>query len=471
MRRRNSYNRRNKRGSKSMMIILLGLLLGAGAYLMTAKEFERIDPVIKVADHLYWNRKDPLLIPISDDTALKSYQVHVSDGVNSVMTTNEVILEDNQKERVVRVEYPKKAVNGVMLNPKSTNFKITVSVQDRSNWGFFQGNKVTKDIMVDIDYKRPQINVLSNSYSVTQGGSGLVVFQVKDEALKHFYLEAGGRKFRASPYKEVGTFASLVAWPFNQDDFSARVVAEDMAGNKRVVNVPFFIRPRNYKVSWIRAKDKFIDGKISDLADSEPEYALIKDRIAKLKAINEDMRKANEDVIHELSMKVSTDMIDSWKIKPFYPLKNGAKVASYGDHRHYYYGDKSNEVSQSYHVGLDMASTKMAKIISSNSGTVVFSDFNGIYGNMPMIDHGMGLYTLYGHCSNIMVQEGDEIAAGTAIAQTGMTGLALGDHLHFGILVQGIEVRPEEWMDKKWINDNINKIFKEADKIIEGVDE
>ncbi|RUM74043.1 MAG: M23 family peptidase, partial [Sulfurovum sp.] len=80
-------------------------------------------------------------------------------------------------------------------------------------------------------------------------------------------------------------------------------------------------------------------------------------------------------------------------------------------------------------------------------------------------------YTLYGHCSNIMVQEGDEIAAGTAIAQTGMTGLALGDHLHFGILVQGIEVRPEEWMDKKWINDNINKVFKEADKIINGVDE
>lgn len=88
-----------------------------------------------------------------------------------------------------------------------------------------------------------------------------------------------------------------------------------------------------------------------------------------------------------------------------------------------------------------------------------------------MIDHGMGLFSLYGHCSNIMVQEGDEISAGTAIAQTGVSGLALGDHLHFGVLVQGIEVRPEEWMDKKWINDNIDKIFKEADKIIEGVDE
>ena len=470
-RRSNSYSNRNKSGSKSMMIIILGLILGAGAYLMTAKEFERVNPVIKASNQLYWNRKDPLLIAISDDTALKSYEVQVSDGVNSITTTKEVILEANQKERIVRVEYPKKAVNGTMLDPKSTKFKITISVQDRSNWSFFQGNRVTKELMVDIDYKRPQINILANSYSVTQGGSGLIIFQVKDEAMKHFYLEAGGRKFKASPYKEVGTFAALVAWPFNQNDFSARVVAEDMAGNRRVVNVPFFIRPKNYKVSWIRAKDKFIDGKISDLADSEPEYALIKDRVAKLKAINEDMRKSNEDIIHDLSMKISDELLDSWTVKPFYPLRNGAKVASYGDHRHYYYEDKSNEISQSYHVGLDMASTKMAKIISSNLGTVVYSDYNGIYGNMPMIDHGMGLYTLYGHCSNIMVQEGDEVAAGTAIAQTGMSGLALGDHLHFGILVQGVEVRPEEWMDKKWINDNIDKIFKEADKIIEGSDE
>jgi murein DD-endopeptidase MepM/ murein hydrolase activator NlpD len=79
----------------------------------------------------------------------------------------------------------------------------------------------------------------------------------------------------------------------------------------------------------------------------------------------------------------------------------------------------------------------------------------------------MGLYTIYGHCSTILVPRDTEIDAGTPIAKTGMTGLALGDHLHFGVLVQGIEVRPEEWMDKKWIHNNIEKIFEEADKIID----
>jgi len=101
-------------------------------------------------------------------------------------------------------------------------------------------------------------------------------------------------------------------------------------------------------------------------------------------------------------------MIDSWKIRKFYPLKNGKKVASFGDHRYYYYGDKENVVSESYHVGYDLASTKMADVIASNPGRVVFAGENGIYGNMPLIDHGLGLYTLYGHCSHpvysIMVQ-------------------------------------------------------------------
>ena len=85
-----------------------------------------------------------------------------------------------------------------------------------------------------------------------------------------------------------------------------------------------------------------------------------------------------------------------------------------------------------------------------------------------MINHGLGLYTLYGHCSNIFEQKGDEIGADFTISQTGKSGLELGDHLHFGVLVQGVEVRREERMDKKWIRDKVDKVFKEADKIIDA---
>ena len=85
---------------------------------------------------------------------------------------------------------------------------------------------------------------------------------------------------------------------------------------------------------------------------------------------------------------------------------------------------------------------------------------------MPLLDHGFGLYTLYGHCSSILVKEGQKVNAGEVIAKTGRSGLALGDHVHFGVVVQGVEVYPLEWMKKNWIREHITDIFNKADKII-----
>jgi len=465
MRRRRTYGRR--KSSNSLGIIILGLLIGAGAYIFTSQGFERNVPMVKSDDFIYWNRKDPLKIKIADDGGLKSYRVQVSDGTNKMIVANEVINE-NVQEKILNIIYPKKVIDGVRLDPRAKKLQIIVEVTDKSNWNFFQGNSSIKVMNVEIDYKRPDINILSNSYSVTRGGVGLVVFQVKDKGLKSFYVEAGGNRFKAQPYKESGYYATLLVWPYNKENFIANIVAEDKAGNKRISNIPFYLLSRKYRTSWMQAKDKFIDGKISDLIASDPDYSMIENRLEKLKTINETMRLKNEKLIFSLSTKISDEILDNWKIKKFYPLRNAAKVASFGDDRHYYYENKENEVSRSQHVGLDLASTKMAKVITSNAGTVVYADYNGIYGNMPMIDHGLGLYTLYGHCSNIFVKAGDKVGEGFAIAQTGRSGLALGDHLHFGILVQGIEVRPEEWMDRKWIRDNIEKVFAIADKIIEG---
>jgi len=157
-------------------------------------------------------------------------------------------------------------------------------------------------------------------------------------------------------------------------------------------------------------------------------------------------------------------MISNFSIKPFYPLKNAAKVASFGDHRKYFY--KKKKVSESYHLGLDLASVKMGEIKTQNYGMTVFAEENGIYGNLPIIHHGMGLYTIYGHCSSLRVVTGDAVKPNDNVANTGKSGYAMGDHLHFGVLVQGVEVRPEEWMDKDWIRLNITEVMKNAKKLI-----
>ncbi len=453
--------RAKKSGSKILSILFLIAVLAGAGYVYTAPEFERVVPTIKSEQNVWWNRKDPLKVQLSDNEGLKSFELVLSDGQKSLMV-GQGTFEEKTKEKTLLVNYPKSKV----LDPKAKQLKLKVLVNDSSNWNLFEGNKNETVIDINVDYTKPNVNVLANSRMINQGGSALVVFQAEDENLDTLYIEANGNKFKSQPYKKEGYYAALIAWPFTQDTFSAKIVATDFAGNIRMTEIPFYHKNPKYKRSQIRASDKFIDGKITDLASSDPEYANIDDKLQKLKAINETMRLKNEDLIHALSKNVSNVMLDSWKIKKFYPLKNGAKVASYGDHRFYFYESKDNVVSESYHVGYDLASTKMAEIKTSNAGKVVYVDENGIYGNMPMIDHGLGFYSLYGHCSQVLVEDGEEVSRGQVIAKTGMTGLALGDHLHFGLVIQGVEVRPIEWFDGKWIKKFITNVFQEADKII-----
>jgi murein DD-endopeptidase MepM/ murein hydrolase activator NlpD len=64
------------------------------------------------------------------------------------------------------------------------------------------------------------------------------------------------------------------------------------------------------------------------------------------------------------------------------------------------------------------------------------------------------------------VKKGDIVRRGMVIARTGATGAVFGDHLHFGVYIQGIAVQPLEWMDQHWINTNIIKVIKDARRMI-----
>lgn len=442
---------------KFITILLLLLFVGGGVFIYFSPQFERVAPKIDVADTIYWNTNDPIAIAVKDNMALKSFKLIMSDSKTQVVLSQGGFAP-NSRNKNINALYPKGA-----LDLKAKNLKLKIVVTDTSYWNFFRGNEVTKIVDINVDTKKPYIELLSNSYSITQGGSAFVVFKANDENLEGVYIDIGAKQFKATPYKKEGYYAALIAWPFLQQDFSAHVTALDKAKNVSQAHIPFYTKSKQYDVSWIKASDSFLDGKIAQLASQSQEADAIKDRIDRFRFVNEKMRITNEKLIAQKTSGVDQKIIDKWSIKPFYPLKNGAKVASFGDTRHYYYDPRTKEeISLSYHVGIDLASISNAPIVSTNAGKVVFAGDNGIYGNMPVIDHGMGLYTIYGHCNEIRVNEGKEFPADAVIATTGMSGLALGDHLHFGVLVQGVEVRPEEWMDQNWIKLNIDDVFKKA---------
>src|SRR5262249_44541322 len=79
----------------------------------------------------------------------------------------------------------------------------------------------------------------------------------------------------------------------------------------------------------------------------------------------------------------------------------------------------------------------------------------GIYGNTVILDHGLGVFSLYGHLSSIAVQVGERVKTAQSLGQTGETGLAGGDHLHFSIMLHGGPFGPVQWGDPHWLHDPV----------------
>lgn len=453
--------RRKNNNSSFVVLFIMILILGGGLYIYFSSTFERDKPVITLENNNgYWNLKQPLKIDIADNSGVKSYKVIMKNSEGDTTLAYEQLL------------VPKKSISLDIKPPrgaymmKDKELKIIVQAQDISKWNFLKGNVAVAEYKLIIDKKRPQVSIVDNSYKISRGGSAVVIFRVEDENLKDIYIEGNnGKHFLAEPFYKENYYIALLAWPVQDDGFRATVVATDSAGNIAKAYVPLYLKEKPYKLSKIKLSDKFLKGKIADLAEDFEETQGVEDSLAQFKIINEKVRAKNEELIHKVTSIVPKEMISRFKIHKMYPLKNAAVVAHFGDHRKYFYDGQ--EVSEAHHLGLDLASHAMAPIKTQNSGTVVFADYNGLYGNNLIISHGLGLYTLYGHCSSFDVGVGDKVHPKEKIANTGKTGYAMGDHLHFGTLVQGIEVRPQEWMDKKWIKLNIDDIIKQAKKIID----
>ena len=440
--------------------ILITILVVVGAlYVYFAETFERNAPSISLENNTYWNLKKPLSITIEDTSGIKMYRVTLKTQSDEKNLQYEQFIN---LENSLNIEV--KPPRG-MHSLKDESIEIIVEAQDGSKWNLLNGNSAKKVFKLTVDKRKPQLSIVSNSYKISRGGSALVIFKVSDENLEDIYIQSNNKKkFKPQPFYKDGYYISLVAWPVIDSSFKATIIAKDSAGNVSKSYIPFYLKQKKYKVSRIKLSDKFLKGKIAELAEEFVETEGVTGSLEQFKIINEDVRAKNEILIHEITSKVKDEQIDTFNMNKMYPLKNAQVVATFGDHRKYSYN--GSYISESYHLGLDLASNAMADIKPQNSGEVVYSDFNGLYGNMPVIHHGLGLYTLYGHCSSTQVNNGDNVNENASIAKTGKSGYAMGDHLHFGVLVQGIEVRPQEWMDKQWIKLNINDVIKSAKKII-----
>jgi murein DD-endopeptidase MepM/ murein hydrolase activator NlpD len=104
------------------------------------------------------------------------------------------------------------------------------------------------------------------------------------------------------------------------------------------------------------------------------------------------------------------------------------------------------EKSEKYHPGIDIAAAQNTPIKAAGEGLVVTSGYDKTYGYVVEIDHGYGIYTLYGHNDRNLVKVGDRVTRGDPIAFLGSTGKSTAPHLHFELRKNGIPVDPKEYL-------------------------
>ncbi|MCI5969313.1 M23 family metallopeptidase [Helicobacter sp.] len=462
---------------KILSLALIILFIGGGIFVLTADSFEKEAPKIAVKEKAVWNLKEFFPIKISDNAGIKSYSVAlIDDGkriplvAEQIHTQDAMCVENNATAPFSADSFCIGIQKPAEITHNAKSLLLEVSVTDTSNWNLFSGNTTTQQFSITIDSKKPQLAVIANSYKITQGGSALVIFRAIDEHLEQLVITNGNLEFKAQPFYKEGFYIALIAWSKFHDNFSPKIIAQDSAGNVSSTSIAYFQQKKRYKDSTISITDSFIDGKISMLVEEIGEKSLdeFENKVEIFRYINEGVRQQSFDRIFAVASTLDTkSFVQDFNIKPFAPLKNSAVTASFGDHRRFSYAGEI--VSESDHMGLDLASIKEAPVILNNPGVVTLNEFVGIDGNVLVVDHGLGLSTLYAHLTTSGVNVGDVLESNSVIANTGKTGLAFGDHLHFGVLVQGYEVWNAEWMDANWIKLNITDVINDAKAIIDQI--
>jgi murein DD-endopeptidase MepM/ murein hydrolase activator NlpD len=350
------------------------------------------------------------------------------------------------------------------IDPKALELRdgagvLRVTARDWSLRNSLAGNEASVELPVTIDVRPPRVEIESGLTYVQRGGAAAVIYRVTEPAVRdgvevadHFYAGAPlrgtptGAEAASGGARRVAIFAVPSEAPENPP---IHVVAFDSVGNRGAASFSTRLQDRSFQEVPVRLPAAFLANKVPPLAEANGIDA--SDPVAAFRIVNTRLRAANEARIREILRGAPTER----RFEGAFEQLPGSTVTSRFAERRGYLVD-GEELSRATHYGYDLASTALAPVGASNAGRIVFADELGIYGNCVLIDHGLGVSSLYGHLSRIDVAQGDVVQRGQTIGLTGQTGLAGGDHLHFAILVGGTYVDPIEWWDPKWIHDHID---------------
>ncbi len=347
-------------------------------------------------------------------------------------------------------------VRKVGLDPRALGLAegpavLRILAEDASWRRFGRGNAVEHRFDIRIDTHPPGIVNRGSPTTVAPGGTGLAVYRLTEPCptsgvrVNEEFFPGFGGLFPEDPLLHLAFFAlphDAAALP------SILLEAVDEAGNRAQIRFPAFFRKRTFRRDAIPVTDAFIRQILPEFEGLPlPAEASLKEKFL---WINRDLREENYRAITAVTRRSRPEML--WE-GAFLRMPNSAQRAGFAERRTYLYGDRP--IDQQDHLGIDLASTAQAPVPAANAGVVAFVGPMGIYGRTILIDHGLGLFTMYAHLSATAVSPGERVAREQILGHTGTTGLAAGDHLHFSVLVHHRFVDPIEWWDPHWIREHV----------------
>lgn len=337
---------------------------------------------------------------------------------------------------------------GAKSTPQLKDGQARLIVEATSNDFRARTARVERDVTVVT--RAPMVSVDSDQHYLYLGMADLVTFNVSGYTTESG-VKVGDERFRAWPMPggKPGYF-SLFAFAWNMPSGTQPLVYAANPGSEVTGSMVYQFPKKEqpvYRVRDLQLDDAFVQKVVNEL-DPNGSGDLV-DRFVK---INKEMRIANNKTLFDLRLKTEPKFL--WS-QPFQRQPGSKAEANFADVRNYVYHGK--RIDQETHLGYDLSSTQHVGVQAANDGRVIYAAPLGIYGNCIVLDHGYGLQSVYGHMSEIDVHEGDMVKRGQVMGKSGTTGMAGGDHIHFSMLLEGVQIDPKEWWDPHWIKDHIAK--------------
>lgn len=411
-----------------------------------------------------------LLDDVSNFGASREVGFQVTDEKSGIQEISLQIIQDEKSVVLYEKTFPRQSYflnaganrieESIAVDVRSLGFKdgtaeLRVSAKDFSWSNWMAGNESTMNYTVSIDTKPPKITVIDSPRYIMTGGSGVVIYKI-DEPPAEQGVTVNNHFHPGFPVDESSkdVFLAYIGLPYDTDKFETppQITAFDRAGNQGRATFTMIVKKKAFRKDQITVSDDFLSQKLPEFEQNYPE--LTGSPVEQYLYLNSKIREANNRTISQACSSPSP--VKLWEGR-FMRMARSSRRAGFADQRSYYYSGK--QIDEQVHLGIDLASTRHAKVEAANRGRVVFADYLGIYGNTVILDHGQGLFSLYSHLGQIDVALEDIVDQNTVIGLSGSTGMAGGDHLHFSMLINGIFVNPLEWWDAQWIKFNITELL------------